>query len=112
MDQSRKIGNVTGNTFGQNTNILGDNVNQTLIQSTEFENAYKDLLDEIKKNNHDTNRDQTETNAELLKSAIESGDKPKSEKFLRFLVGTLGVVQPLITIAQIAGLPIPNIPTT
>ena len=110
VDNSRKVGNITGNTFGNNNNFLGDNVNQ-ISDSSVFESAYKDLLTEVNKITDEDIRDQAESNAELLKEAIDKNDTPKIEKFLRFLGGTLGVVQPLLLIAQLAGVPIPNIPT-
>ena len=106
------IGSFNNSKLSGNVGIQSRNVAQTqnIGNNDELRNAFKGLEELIKKIEDETTKDQAEMNSEILKEAIQSEDKPKCEKVLKFLVGALGVVQPIITIAQLAGIPVPNIP--
>lgn len=93
--------------FGDgSTNTVTNNNNGV---AEDLQNAFKELDELIRKIDDETTKEQAEMNSEILRDTIQSEDKSKSGRVLKFLVGALGVVQPIITIAQLAGIPVPNI---
>lgn len=100
---SRKIGNVTDSSFGDNVNFLGDNVEQDKIVTINdslgkvFEELFKIIdsstisSDEKQKANY---------NAQELQTAIQTRDKGKAKLLHGFLLNSLGSVSSLLTIGQ------------
>lgn len=110
--QNKNEDSFNGSHFNGPTAIQATNTTQ-IQQGTrvEYSAPLKELEALISRLPDELSREQAESNAEILKSALEKEDKPKIEKYFKFLSGTLGLVSPLITIAQLAGIPIPNLPT-
>lgn len=111
-DNSRKIGDITSSTFGDNSNLQGDNVSQNKIvniNESKKEEAFQELFSQIEELKEQTTKEQAQFNAEELKKALESGDTKKSQKLLGFLQSALGAASSLATIAQLFGLSIPPI---
>lgn len=112
VNHNKIIGSFNNSKINGNTAIQSSNVTQTQNIGSDdgYNKAFEQLNLLIKKLDDEEKREQAEMNSELLREAIESEDETKSGKFLKFLVGALGTVQPLISIAQLAGIPLPNIP--
>jgi hypothetical protein len=104
-DNSKKIGDIFGNTFGDNVNLQGDHVTQTkIVNSGEFNSAFDDLMKDITKIPDEMQKQQAEFFAEQLKQAYETKNTSQGQKLLGFLKGSLGTVASLTTIARFFGI--------
>ena len=102
---SKKTGDITGNTFGDNVAIQSDNVVQTkTVKSNEFDNAFAELIKDIHNNTNDANKETALFIAEQLKEAYTSNQKEKASKPFNLLRKILGDVGSLASIASICGL--------
>ena len=108
IESSFNQSNLSGNVAVQAENV---NQIQNIVSENKVDEAFQELLSIVHGIEEEMSREQAEMNAELLRNAVESGDLSKGEKILKFLTGSLGLVPPLITIAQLAGLPVPSIPS-
>ncbi len=105
MGNSRKIGDISNNIFGNNTNFQGDDVRQSTIEkSGEFDQAFASLLKDITEINDDTTRDQAQFFAEQLKEAYKAKDNTKAQTVIGFLKGSLGTAASLAGVARFFGL--------
>lgn len=107
---SHKIdGSFNNSPLNGNVAIQSQETNQ-VQQGTqvEYTEPLKDLELRISQITDEIKREQAESNAELLKLALEENAAPKIEKFIKFLTSSLGLVKPLLTIAELAGVPVPN----
>ncbi|RHW38688.1 hypothetical protein D1B33_07390 [Lysinibacillus yapensis] len=107
------IGSFNNSKLSGNVAVQSSNVHQTQNNGSndDLQNAFKELEELIRKIQDETVKEQAEMNSEILREAIQNDDTTKTGKVLKFLVGALGAVQPIITIAQLAGIPVPNIPS-
>lgn len=105
MGNSRKIGDISNNSFGDNTNFQGDFVNQTKINvnEEEKERAFEELFTHIASIQNEDKREQAEYNAEALKEAVEAGDTAKTTKLFNMLRKAVGDIGSLITIGVFTG---------
>lgn len=99
-NNSRKSGHIINSSFGNNVNIQGDNVIQTITNSAEFNTAYEALVADILKYNNEAQKEQNIYFAEQLKEAFQQKDKTNGERMLGFLRESLGGIG---SIASIAG---------
>jgi hypothetical protein len=105
MDNSKKIGDFFGNTFGDNTAIQSENINQSKItKSGEFNKAYQGLLKDIMNIKDETQQEHAKYLAEQLKGAAEKGDNTTVKKMVTFLGNILGHTASLASIASFFGI--------
>ncbi|MEK5215331.1 hypothetical protein [Psychrobacillus sp. FSL H8-0487] len=106
----RKIlGSFNNSELSGNNAIQSDHVTQSQqISKGEYEKAFDELNELIKGLSDEIVKEQAELFSETLKEALKAKDKSKGEKVIKFLVTTLGLVTPLVTIARLTGIPLPN----
>ncbi|SMQ60999.1 hypothetical protein SAMN05444673_0451 [Bacillus sp. OV166] len=105
MDNSRKIGDMSNNTFGDNINLQGDNVRQSKLEkSGEFDQAFASLLKDVTQINDETQRTQAQFFAEQLKEAYKTKDTTKAQTVIGFLKSSLGTAASLAGVARFFGL--------
>lgn len=85
-----KIDNMIGNDFGPGAVIQSEHVTQTItISNPEVSSAYQELLKSISEIKDETEKEQAEFNAQILKESIDSKDSAKGLKMLKFLQGVI-----------------------
>ncbi|WP_107950268.1 hypothetical protein [Lysinibacillus parviboronicapiens] len=100
---SKKIGNITDSSFGDNVNLLGDNVKQNKIITVNdslnkvFEELFK-IIDNSTISPYE--KQQANYNAQELQTAIQTRDKGKAKLLHSFLLNSLGSISSLLTIGQ------------
>ncbi|SEB05125.1 hypothetical protein SAMN05421743_11446 [Thalassobacillus cyri] len=99
-----------GATFGDNTNIGGDNVKQIKIEEhSEIRTALNDISKDLKSIDNADSKDEAEIYYESLVKNIEKNDHSKVEKCLSKLQPLISNVSSLMTIASFFGLSIPGL---
>lgn len=100
-DESKTIGNITGNTLGPNSNFQGDDINQVNIQITpELDAALTQLAIEIQSLKDTDEKDNASMYYDMLVTAIEQNKPNRIEKCLKTLNTILGTAASVATIAQ------------
>lgn len=100
----KSIGNISG-INGDNINFMGDHNNFTkeVQNSDELNKAFTELVQEVKKIQDETKRNQTEFIVEQLKEAVEIRDSKKGAKLIPLIQGAIGTIGALTTIARFFG---------
>lgn len=106
MGDKKKAGNIdiSGSEIG-NLSYQSQNVTQTY--STDKSDVKKELEEIIKRVNqieNDRDREQSELNTEILRSAMENNDTDKVKKVLELLKGSIGTINALTNIARVFGI--------
>lgn len=100
-DESRTIGNITGNTLGSNINFQGDSVKQINIQENpELDSALKELSEKINSIDNEIERDNANMYYEVLVRSIEQNKPNRIENCLKTLKDIIGAVASITKIAQ------------
>lgn len=106
MGDKKKAGNIdiSGSEIG-NISYQSQNVTQTY--STDKSDVMKELEEIIKRVNqieNDRDREQSELNTEILRSAMENNDTDRVKKVLELLKGSIGTINSLTNIARFFGI--------
>lgn len=106
MGDKKKAGNIdiSGSEIG-NISYQSQNVTQTY--STDKSDLKKELEEIIKRVNqieNDRDREQSELNTEILRSAMENNDTDRVKKVLELLKGSIGTINALTNIARVFGI--------
>lgn len=103
-DKKSQMGNVTGNSFGDNTNLQSDNNIQINIEeSSEIKRALADLKAEIESIQTKADKEDAEMYYEMLQNYIEVNNQSRIENCLKKLKGLVGTAASLLTIASYFG---------
>lgn len=79
QNNSRNIGNMTGNSFGDNVNFQGDDVTQTKVINNEINNAIDELKREINTLlSSEYEKEDANLEVEKLIKAIDKKDKNRA----------------------------------
>ncbi|AGF28202.1 MULTISPECIES: hypothetical protein [Bacillus amyloliquefaciens group] len=99
--KENNVGHIIGNTFGPGTVFQSEDVTQTIsISNSEVSNAYQEVLKSISQIKDETEKEQAEINAEILKQSIDSKDSSKGLKVLKFLQGVIGSSAAITTLIK------------
>lgn len=100
---SKKIGNITDSSFGDNVNLLGNNVKQNKIITVNdsLNEVFEELFKIIENSTISPyEKQQANYNAQELQTAIQTKDKGKAKLLHSFLLNSLGSISSLLTIGQ------------
>lgn len=100
---SKKLGNITDSSFGDNVNFFGDNVkqNKTITINDSLNEVFEELLKIIANSTiSPAEKQQANFNAQELQTAIQNRDKGKAKLLHSFLLNSLGSVSAVLTIGQ------------
>lgn len=104
-DKKSKMGDVSGNTFGPNTNLQSDNNIQINIEEiSEIKSALADLKVEIESIQSEKDKEDAEMYFEMLQNYIKENNQTRIEKCLRRLKGFIDTSASLLTIASYFGI--------
>lgn len=104
-DKKNKIGNLTGNSFGNNTSIQSEEVFQTNVeQSPKVQSALIELRKEIEAIQKEEERETAFMYYEMLQKSVEENKTSRIERCLKSIKNLVGVTTTLIKIATFFGL--------
>lgn len=106
MGDKKKAGNIdiSGSEIG-NLSYQSQNVTQTYSTGTsDLKKELEEIIKRVNQIENDRDREQSELNTEILRSAMENNDTDRVKKVLELLKGSIGTINSLTNIARFFGI--------
>ncbi len=106
MGDKKKAGNIdiSGSEIG-NISYQSQNVTQTYsTDKIDLKKEFEEIIKRVNQIENDRDREQSELNTEILRSAMENNDTDRVKKVLELLKGSIGTINALTNIARVFGI--------
>lgn len=106
MGDKKKAGNIdiSGSEIG-NISYQSQNVTQTYsTDKSDLKKEFEEIIKRVNQIENDRDREQSELNTEILRSAMENNDTDRVKKVLELLKGSIGTINALTNIARVFGI--------